>query len=680
MYISKVLIEGFRNFQLNEIIFNDGINVIIGHNNAGKTNLLKALALVLDTSGVSKRLDIDDFNKSVGVHVAKSTPPTVKVSLFFDESNGEPDSSDDLATVSNWIVKLDKPYQARLTYEFYLPEKEKGDYIKLMTDVATVEDAWAIINRDFIRKYVYKVFGGDPGLQYQAEGENLQKFDFQFLTAIRDVERDMFTGKNTLLKEVLQFFIDYEIKKDSGKSLEERKEELRKRQITFQETIRPALQNILSRIDAGQKEILDYATQTGASFNNAKPGFEGNITEIEFLSALKLVIEQSGIKVPATHNGLGYNNLIYMSLLLAKMQANTDGSYYGSNAKVFPVLVIEEPEAHLHPSMQYKFLKFLKENKKNKVRQVFVTTHSTHITSAVTLDEIICLSVTDGNLHIGYPGMVFDDNEAGIASKKYVERFLDATKSNMLFAQKVILVEGITEQILMPVIAKRVNPAKQLEDHQVEVINIGGRYFDHFLKLFDITHANTIKKKIACVTDRDPERKSKGENVYRKCYPFESNLDLENFDYKESAKNYLQAYDGHPTIRFFSQDEVKGKTFEYDLVLNNPGLELLLTDSTSNRDELVELFKAYNENKTLEEFVLRESEENRRIMDCLKSDSCMWDAKDKKIAVLASRYLNSTSKGVNALELAVKLSKDIDSGSSEFNPPEYLKRCVEWLI
>ena len=63
MYISKIEIEGLRNFVKSEIQFNSGINVIIGHNNAGKTNVLKALALVLDNSGASKRLDIDDFNK-----------------------------------------------------------------------------------------------------------------------------------------------------------------------------------------------------------------------------------------------------------------------------------------------------------------------------------------------------------------------------------------------------------------------------------------------------------------------------------------------------------------------------------------------------------------------------------------------------------------------------------------
>ena len=84
------------------------------------------------------------------------------------------------------------------------------------------------------------------------------------------------------------------------------------------------------------------------------------MSEEEFYSTLKLIVEyETGVKIPISNNGLGYNNLIFMSLLLAKMQIDSDGKYLGSNAKIFPILAIEEPEAHLHPSMQFQFLKFL---------------------------------------------------------------------------------------------------------------------------------------------------------------------------------------------------------------------------------------------------------------------------------------------------------------------------------
>lgn len=683
MYISKIQIEGFRNFNNSEIQFNDGINVIIGHNNAGKTNLLQALSLVLDNSGTSKRLDSDDFYKDIDLATLKQTPPLIKISLFISESKDEDLNGDDLVTVSNWITKLDSPYEARLTYEFFLPEKEKESYNKALSEATSIDDGWRIIKRDFIRKYSYKIFGGDPKFQNQAESENLKKFDFQFLDAIRDVERDMFTGKSTLLKEVLQFFMDYEIKKDLTKTKEQQTEEIKKKQKEFEDKATPVITELLARISEGQKEILDYATQTGASFNKAKPDFEGNITEVELLSALRLIIEQqTGIKIPATHNGLGYNNLIYMSLLLAKMQANADGNYYGSNAKVYPILVIEEPEAHLHPSMQYKFLKFLKENKKKKVRQVFVTSHSTHITSAVLLDEIICLHVENNNLNVGYPGKVFGNTDADKDSKAYVERFLDATKSNMLFAQKIILVEGIAEQILIPTIARYVDKEKQIEDHHIEVVNVGGRYFDHFLKLFDSTNEYTIHKKVACITDRDPERKKKGDKdeSFKKCYPFEYNVDKTQYEYKDNASAQLVLYNNHPNIKFFTQDEDKGKTFEYDLMLHNPTLDILLTESISNKDELTKLIKAYKEGKGIDEFILRESAENKRIMDSITSSKCTWEDDDRKKAIIAARYLNSVGKGENALELSLKLENDLNSNTPKFNVPKYLKEAIEWIF
>ena len=118
--------------------------------------------------------------------------------------------------------------------------------------------------------------------------------------------------------------------------------------------------------------------KTGADFDNSKPNFDGKITDTELYSALKLVVQnETGITLPATRNGLGYNNLIYISLLLAKMQKNSSKEYLGDNAKTFSILTFEEPEAHLHPNMQYKLLKFLDTNRSShEVRQMFITTHS----------------------------------------------------------------------------------------------------------------------------------------------------------------------------------------------------------------------------------------------------------------------------------------------------------------
>lgn len=711
MYISKIKIDSFRNFKSQEIEFREGVNVIIGHNNAGKSNLLRAISLVLD-SNRTRRLDVDDFHKNITFNELKANPPKISIQLTI--SKGEKEEPDDLTTIGNWLTKLDASYEAQLTYEFFLPEQEREKYkeelerITETNDVKAKELAWKTIRRNFIRLYTYKIFGGDLKNRNQAEAESLQKFDFQFLDAIRDVERDMLTGRNTLLRNVFQFFLDYDLKADINSQDNDeqlrRKDEIRARQEKFEGITNRAISELQERMSGGKDQILSYAKDTGASFNNAEPDFDGCISEIDMLSSLQLIIKYTtgiDITIPATHNGLGYNNLIFMSLLLAKMQVDADGAYMGSNAKVFATLAIEEPEAHLHPAMQYKFLKFLKEGK-NTARQIFVTTHSTHITAAVSLDEIICLHQENGVTHVGYPRLVFPpDNK----SKKYAQRFLDATKSDMLFAQKVILVEGLAEQLLLSIFAKYYDLERQeipleagvvyhpvnLEDNHVAVINVGGRYFNHFLYLFNSQEKNTINKKIACLTDRDPVRKPRSDSKFMKCYTFETNQDTSSYEYSNHASLLIDSYNNHPNIRFFSQDQLKGKTFEYDLVTFNPTFKGLVTESTSNRDEINELMGWFEDTtKTVTDLlnilpkgsVESPNTQNVRIKEGI--NTCNWLAdEDKKKAIIASRYLSSVGKGENALELAFVLEENLDNYGKEsyipFEVPTYIKEAIDWI-
>jgi putative ATP-dependent endonuclease of OLD family len=683
MYISKIHINNFRNFKNKEIAFNDGVNVIIGHNNAGKTNLIKAISLVIDNER-SKRLNADDFNKNATLEELKAAPPKVSISITIKK--GAEETPDDLVTISNWLTKLDSSYEALLTYEFFLPEKKLEEYVKALTEITittpnALDKAWEILKHDFIRFYVYKIWGGELTNQAIADSESLQKFDFQFLDAIRDVERDMLTGRNTLLREVFDFFMDYEIKIDDDKTREVKHSEIKAKRELFSKKADVLVEDLSNRIEAGKQEILSYAEKTGASFNNAKPTFEGSISENEMYSVLKLIVEyESGIKIPATHNGLGYNNLIFMSLLLAKMQVNADVDYLDNNAKVFTTLAIEEPEAHLHPAMQYKFLKFLNENKKEKkVRQIFVTTHSTHITSAVSLDEIICLHNEKGDTSIGYPKDVFPEEK----NKKYVQRFLDSTKSDMLFAQKILFVEGMAEQLLMSVFARYID--KSLEDNHIAVINVGGRYFEHFLYLFDGSKENTIPKKIVCITDRDPERKEKPKGSFNKCYPYEYNQDLTLFEYKANPSADIYLKGTHQNITFFSPNVNKGKTLEYELLMSNPISRLLLTDSISNKQELEDLMTIFEtDGSTVQDLLdrLRDSDTNTRIKDSINLNITLG-SEEKKKSIIASRYLNSVGKGENALELSYVLSKNLEKKGTpdfiEFNVPQYIKDSIEEL-
>jgi len=350
MYISEIEIFDFRNFQsiIDEndkfkgctIRFVDGFNVIIGHNNSGKSNLIKALDLVLNFGG-SKKLEIDDFNKNKTIADLIKEPPRVKITVTFSESKNEEEFSDDLVTASTWLTKLDSPYSAKLTYIFYLPQREHEEYKNEMQLIKSddIENYWLAIKHQFLRKYTSKIYSGNPEYKNVVDSETSKKIDFQFIDAIRDVNRDLFTGKNTLLREVIDFFIDYDIKSNSDIEKKEQQKQIAQKRKEFSEETKKLIQQLQLRMESGKKEMLSYASDTGATFEKSEPDFEGHILDTELYSALKLIVKhETGITIPATHNGLGYNNLIYISLLLAKMQKDASGDYLGSNSKTFPIL------------------------------------------------------------------------------------------------------------------------------------------------------------------------------------------------------------------------------------------------------------------------------------------------------------------------------------------------------
>lgn len=203
-------------------------------------------------------------------------------------------------------------------------------------------------------------------------------------------------------------------------------------------------------------------------------------------------------------NSLGYNNLLYLATVLAELtEAEED---------LFSVLLIEEPEAHLHPQLQIRLLKYLERTARDGNVQVIVTTHSPVLASSVSIETIIQLVKSKTLQAIAL-------NSCGLShpSKAFLNRWLDATKSTLLFAKGIILVEGIAEAMLLPELAKIVlqdndKLPKTLEDCGVSVINMNGIYFNHFMQLFaDINKSGSKSIPVRCagITDNDPRADSK---------------------------------------------------------------------------------------------------------------------------------------------------------------------------
>ena len=167
----------------------------------------------------------------------------------------------------------------------------------------------------------------------------------------------------------------------------------------------------------------------------------------------------------------------------------------GDNLKV---CLIEELEAHIHPQAQMKVISALLQE--DRV-QFILTTHSPNITSKVKLGKdndvnsiLMCNSNNVFPMGPGYTKLEKKDY-------KYLDTFLDVTKSNLFFAKGVILVEGWAEEILIPVIAEKMGI--DLTQHEVSVVNVGSTAYLHFARIFMRKVAPEMEVKCAIVTDLD---------------------------------------------------------------------------------------------------------------------------------------------------------------------------------
>lgn len=213
-----------------------------------------------------------------------------------------------------------------------------------------------------------------------------------------------------------------------------------------------------------------------------------------------------------TTNSLGYNNLLYIATVLSELELLKESN-------VFTVLLIEEPEAHLHPQLQIKFIKYLESlSTALPNAQIIVSTHSPVLASSVSIDKLIVLIGTETS--ISATTLSEKDFHDPLA-EKYINRWLDVTKSTMLFSKGIIFVEGIAEALVIPRLAelvlKKFNDERDdaqklgasLDEMGISVININGINFEYFMNLFGNFQGSSgpcIPIYCAGITDRDPEK------------------------------------------------------------------------------------------------------------------------------------------------------------------------------
>ena len=156
--------------------------------------------------------------------------------------------------------------------------------------------------------------------------------------------------------------------------------------------------------------------------------------------------------------------------------------------------------------------------------------------------------------------------------------------------------------------------------------------------------------------------------------------DNEHYEYAVNATEEENTFMEHSYIRYFSQDVNKGKTFEYELALCNPDLELLVTESMSNQAEIKNMMNG-------DYAKAKDNVKNDKKWDNVKAslDDTDWDDDEKRRHLIAARYLSSLSKGENALELCLALEENFELDADDerrktFNVPHYIHNALEWLL
>lgn len=527
MFLKYLQIVNYKNLRSARFSFVEGVNTVIGENDSGKSNAMTALRILLDDTYYynTKRLKENDFSDSLGNWKGHW--------IIFSAVFGKITSEDKETEVCAGIVPENENEEFLKSYIksgeddigvislFIRPQKQVRKKLSEITDIAEFEEGRKKIKisdyefyytsraqTDFTDKDIYTKIVGDLEKGQCSDpdedddrilGCKLNIADVQdhisvvFIDALRDVASELGKPKNPIRRII-----------ESVESLIKESE----------------LNTIKSEIVQLNKSIseVEQVELVGRKINEKLLDMIGMVYSPE-------IILQSGLKddinslsrylfmKPSKQNdidslGLGHLNMIYMALKIVEYEVNR-------TRELINIMIIEEPEAHIHTHIQRTLFDKLKVTK--DYTQIITTTHSTHLAEVSEVKNINILKSIGSNSISMQPSQGLDEfGKKNLQLKNLklsdcIERYLDSKRSVLLFSKGVVLVEGDGEEILIPNLIKNALGVS-LDEMGIGLVNVGSVSFEYIASLFS---EERIKRTCAIVTDEDIQIVETDSKLYK---------------------------------------------------------------------------------------------------------------------------------------------------------------------